>query len=122
MTPPSFARRCAFCIDVAVHRISGRELLERIDAGTAPVILDVRSRAEFASGHVPGAQHIPFWGIARRIGELSVPVDAELVVYCGHGPRALIAGGALKRSGFTRIAYLEGHFSKWRSAGCREEK
>jgi rhodanese-related sulfurtransferase len=107
---------------VAVDRISARELLGRIDGGMAPVILDVRSRAEFASGHVPGARHIPFWGIARRIGELSVPANGELVVYCGHGPRALIAGRALKRNGFTRIAYLEGHFSKWRSAGFREEK
>ena len=102
--------------------MSARELLARIDSGTAPVILDVRSRAEFASGHVPGAQHIPFWGIAHRIGELSVPANAELVVYCGHGPRAVIAGRALKRNGFTRIAYLDGHFSKWRSAGFREEK
>ena len=105
-----------------LDRISADALLQRIDAGTAPLILDVRSQAEFANGHVPGARHIPFWRIARRIGELSVPAHAELVVYCGHGPRALIAGRALTRSGFTRIAYLEGHFSKWRSAGCREEK
>jgi rhodanese-related sulfurtransferase len=107
---------------VAGDRISGPALLRRIETGAAPVILDVRSRAEFISGHVPGARHIPFWRISSRIGELSLPADAELVVYCGHGPRAVMAGRSLRRCGFTRITYLEGHFSKWRTAGLREEQ
>lgn len=103
-------------------RIGADALLARIEAGAAPVILDVRSRVEFANGHVPGARHIPFWSMSRRIGELAIPADAELVVYCGHGPRAAIAGRALRRHGFTRIRYLEGHFSAWRTRGLHEEK
>jgi phage shock protein E len=107
---------------MSAGRISAEALLTRIESGAAPVILDVRSRGEFARGHVPGARHIPFWRISRRIGELSVPSDAELVVYCGHGPRAVFAGRALRRKGFRRITYLEGHFSTWRTRGLREEK
>jgi rhodanese-related sulfurtransferase len=103
-------------------RVSADALLARIESGAAPVILDVRSRAEFVSGHVPGARHIPFWRISRRISELAVPTSAELVVYCGHGPRAAMAARALRRNGFTRITYLEGHFSNWRTRGLREEK
>ena len=104
-----------------VDRITADALLARIESGAAPVILDVRSRAEFANGHVPGARHMPFWRISRRSGELSLPHDTEVVVYCGHGPRAVMAAGALRRKGFTRITYLEGHFSRWRAAGLREE-
>jgi rhodanese-related sulfurtransferase len=107
---------------MAADRISAAALLARIEADAAPVILDVRSRAEFANGHVPGARHIPFWRVSRRIGNLAIPSDAELVVYCGHGPRAAMAARALRRHGFTRIIYLEGHFSNWRNAGLREEK
>lgn len=107
---------------MSAGRISASRLLASIDAGDAPVILDVRSRAEFVAGHVPGARHIPFWRVSRRIGELAIPAGAELVVYCGHGPRAVFAAGALRRRGYTRITYLEGHFSKWRTAGLREEK
>lgn len=103
-------------------RISAEALLSRIESDTAPLVLDVRSRAEFAKGHVPGARHIPFWRMSRQIGELSIPTDSELVVYCGHGPRAVMAGLALRRKGFTRITYLEGHFSRWRTRGLREEK
>jgi rhodanese-related sulfurtransferase len=107
---------------VATDRITATALLARIDAGQAPVILDVRSRAEFVGGHVPGARHIPFWRISRRIGELAIPPDDEVVVYCGHGPRAVMAARALRRHGLTRITYLDGHYSKWRTAGLREEK
>ena len=106
---------------MSADRISAEALLTRIESGAAPVILDVRSRGEFARGHVPGARHISFWRISRRIGELAIPRDSELVVYCGHGPRAVFAGRALRRRGFTRITYLEGHFTRWRGAGFREE-
>ncbi|HEY9465494.1 MAG TPA: rhodanese-like domain-containing protein [Vicinamibacterales bacterium] len=106
---------------MSAGRITAEALLTRIESGAAPLILDVRSRLEFARGHVPGARHIPFWRVSPQIDESSIPRDAELVVYCGHGPRAVIAGRALRRRGFTRITYLDGHFSKWRSAGFREE-
>jgi rhodanese-related sulfurtransferase len=106
---------------MSASRISAEALLTRIESGVAPVILDVRSRAEFGNGHVPGAQHIPFWRVSRTIADLAIPTDTEVVVYCGHGPRAVIAGRALRRRGFTRISYLEGHFSRWRGAGFREE-
>jgi rhodanese-related sulfurtransferase len=106
---------------MSTDRISATALLRRIESGAPPVILDVRSQAEFTRGHVPGARHVPFWRISR-IDELHVGRDAELVVYCGHGPRAVVAARALRSKGFTRITYLEGHFSKWRSAGCREER
>ena len=102
-------------------RITAEALLTRIESGAAPLILDVRSRLEFVRGHVPGARQIPFWRVSRQIDELSIPRDSELVVYCGHGPRAVIAGRALRRRGFTRITYLEGHFARWRGAGFREE-
>ena len=104
------------------NHISAPVLLSRIESGTAPAILDVRSRAEFTSGHVPGAMHIPFWLVSWRIEQIRSLREAELVVYCGHGPRAVIAGAVLRRHGFTHVTYLDGHFSHWRSGGFREER
>ena len=107
---------------MSAERVSAEALLRRIDSGMAPIILDVRSWMEFARGHVPGARHIPFWRISRQIDALAASRDAEVVVYCGHGPRASVAGRALRRKGFPHIVYLDGHFSRWRRAGFREEK
>ena len=101
--------------------LSPSVLLRRIDAGTAPTILDVRSRSEFTHGHVPGAIHIPFWLVSRRLDQIRATREAELVVYCGHGPRAMMAGTLLRLHGFTRVVYLAGHFTEWHRGGFREE-
>jgi len=102
--------------------IAASELLEQIDADHAPTIVDVRTRNEFARGHVPGALNIPFQGIGRQIGAIPGSRRDQVVVYCGLGPRAWIAGAVLRRHGFTNVSCLAGHFSKWRAAGMREER
>jgi rhodanese-related sulfurtransferase len=102
--------------------VTAEDLLARMRAGTAPAILDVRSAREFAAGHLPSAVHVPFWRVSARIADIPARADDELVVYCGHGPRAKIAGRALRRNGFTRVVYLDGHFSAWRREGRPEER
>jgi rhodanese-related sulfurtransferase len=102
--------------------ISPDALLARIAMGTKPAILDVRTEREFADGHVPGATHVPFWQVSKRLGAIPASKEDELIVYCGTGPRAMIAGRSLRKHGFTRVVYLEGHFSRWRSGGFREER
>ena len=98
------------------------ELAARIDRGEALQILDVRSEGEFASGHVPGAVNIPFNRVLS--GESTPPGSPgdELILYCGHGPRAHMAAAALRKRGRTRIVYVSGHFSGWRQAGLRIEE
>jgi rhodanese-related sulfurtransferase len=101
--------------------ITAGELLALIDAGKAPTIVDVRSAWEFRHGHVPGAIHLPFWTIGAHIAEIPARPAEEIVVYCGHGPRAWRAGSVLRRFGFTNVRYLKGHMHEWRTAGLREE-
>jgi rhodanese-related sulfurtransferase len=94
--------------------ISPASLVERITAGTAPVILDVRSRREFDEGHVPGATHVPFWRMGSRWRTFASMRQSPIVVYCGHGPRAYIAGAALEKRGFSQVVYLTGHMRLWK--------
>jgi outer membrane protein assembly factor BamB/rhodanese-related sulfurtransferase len=91
-------------------------LMEAISGGLPPVILDVRTKGEFKRGHVPGAIHVPFWRVSSWRG-LDEVRGRPLVLYCGHGPRARIAGAALQRRGVADVTYLEGHMSKWRAMG-----
>jgi rhodanese-related sulfurtransferase len=97
-------------------------LLEQIRAGKAPTILDVRSRGEYIGGHVPGAVHVPFWMLRWRLRSIPGSPQDPVVVYCGHGPRAWLAGAILRRRGFTNVQYLGGHFSRWRAGGLPEEQ
>ena len=93
-----------------------------IESGTAPAVLDVRTPAESAAGHVGGAINIPFNEIGRRVDELNAVRARPLLLYCGLGPRAWIAGAVLRWNGFRHISYLRGHMAAWRRAGLPEEK
>ena len=97
------------------------ELLEIIDRGSAPPILDVRSRAEFAAGHVPGAVNLPYDEVSAATTDVTRWAGERVVVYCGHGPRAWIASFGLRRQGIRQIVYLKGHWAGWRRAGLRQE-
>ncbi len=101
--------------------ITVAELLERIDRGETLRVLDVRSEGEFAAGHVPRAVNIPFTQLLFRMDDVPGTAADELIVYCGHGPRAYIAAAALRHGGRRRIVYLRGHWAAWQAAGLRGE-
>ena len=94
--------------------ITPAALRRRLGERDAPVVLDVRTRSEFEAGHVPGAINIPFSEIGTRAGEIPSKGRNELVVYCGHGPRAWIAAARLRQLGYRQIIYLRGHWAAWR--------
>lgn len=99
--------------------IARAELLQQIESGTAPLIVDVRSQGEYEASHVPGAVHVSFFtmlGAAERIeesGDQSQPV----VVYCEHGPRAGIARAQLWLASDRPVLFLEGHMLGWKQDG-----
>jgi rhodanese-related sulfurtransferase len=93
--------------------ITATQLMARISAGEALAILDVRSEHEFEAGHVPGAINVPFNQVGSRLDEVPGEAGEELIVYCGHGPRAYMAAVALSRQGRRRVVYLEGHWAGW---------
>ncbi len=96
--------------------IGAAELMSRIEAETAPTILDVRTPEEFAAGHVPGAINIPYTELEKRYSEMELEGSDELVVYCQSGRRAAIAEAALSELGFTNVRDLEGHIAAWKEA------
>jgi rhodanese-related sulfurtransferase len=98
-------------------RVAPEALLASIRAGTAPVIVDVRTEGEYERGHVPGAIHVPFYTLLVRQDAIPGPRTAPVVVYCEHGPRAGVAKLALRLAGFTDVRYLDGHMAGWKELG-----
>jgi phage shock protein E len=100
-----------------VGAIAPEALAARIASGDAPLVLDVRTPAEFEAGHVPGAVNIPHDALASRIDELADHRDDEIVVHCQSGRRAGIAEDVLEEAGFRRILDLTGHWKAWKEGG-----
>ncbi len=98
-----------------VPSISAAELHAWGESGAAPVVIDVRTPNEYASGHIPGAINIPFDQVAQRIAEIETPQGVAL--YCMVGPRARMGESALLAAGYQRVLHLEGGLAAWKAAG-----
>ncbi|MDT0275275.1 rhodanese-like domain-containing protein [Blastococcus goldschmidtiae] len=96
--------------DVAAARGTGADLL----------VLDVRSRAAWDQGHVPGARHLPLPELEARLIELPAPQDdPHLVVYCwGPGCNGSTRGAfTLARAGYRHVQEMLGGFEYWAREG-----
>ena len=103
----------------SLSRITARDLAERMEKG-APVVIDVRSRAEWEAGHIPGVPNIPAGELADRMGEL--PDRRPIVVHCQGGTRSAIAASLLDAGGVAGVLDLPGGFAEWEGAGLPVER
>lgn len=80
-------------------------------------VVDVRSAAEFATGHVPGAVNVPLEQLQAAPLAAGLKPSETLVLYCVSGRRAGLAAAALQAHGFAAVQHLEGDFPGWQAAG-----
>ena len=97
--------------------ISAEDLAERVQLSQAPLILDVRSKREYAEGHIPGALNIPHDQLGDRLSEIDAAKTDEIVVLCRRGPRAEVAEKVLFEAGYSGVRDLDGHMNAWESGG-----
>ena len=85
------------------------------------VLLDVRTAQGFREGHLPGAKHIPFEELPKRLAEL--PKDREIITYCWNVTCLLCTKAAyiLASRGYTAREMIGG-IAAWREAGFPIER
>ena len=102
--------------------LSQEEFLARRAQDPDLLVLDVRAPAEFAAGHVPGAQNVSHDELPTRLAELSKHRDKPVVLYCRSGRRTAIAAQVLRDAGFSQLLHLEGDWLAWEEAKQPIEK
>lgn len=111
-------QRTRFRRRLRIDRVSVEEVGQRIEAGAAPVILDVRSAV--ARAREPGIEG----AIAVDVEQLETtalpfPPDREIVVYCScpNEASAALVARELMNAGFTNVRPLAGGLDAWIAAG-----
>jgi rhodanese-related sulfurtransferase len=80
------------------------------------LVLDVRDRKAFASGHIAQSLNIPFATLEKSLSELEDHRGRPLVLVCQHGQQAGAAGTVLRKHKFEPVLRLEGGLAGWRAA------
>lgn len=89
------------------------------NAGTAHVLVDVRTAGEFHGGHLPNALNIPLDQLARCLGE--IPTGKPVIVVCATGSRSKSGSDILVRGGYTEVYNLKGGTMAWMMQGGKLE-
>ncbi len=90
--------------------VQWHEVADRVAAGAR--LLDVRTAAEHAAGHIRGSVNIPVDELRERLGDLP---DGELIVYCQLGVRGHTAATLLTGTG-RDATNLDGGYRTWSTA------
>ncbi|MGB2683277.1 MAG: rhodanese-like domain-containing protein [Candidatus Competibacter sp.] len=85
-----------------------------------PLIIDVRTEAEYRQEHVREALNIPYDQIAERIAAVAPNRDTPIALYCRSGRRSGIAEQTLRQLGY-RQAVNQGSLDDMRRGGFRTD-
>ena len=103
---------CAPASSQAYTTVSVQDLRTAQQAGE--FVLDVRTPAEYAESHVPGATLLPLQDLPARRNE--VPKDRKVYVICRSGSRSAQASGILAARG-KDVTNVGGGMNEWTAAG-----
>jgi len=93
----------------AAHALSGND-----DA--APVLLDIRTRAEYDVSHLPGAIQVDPDTKPEVVLE-NIPVNRRILVYCSVGYRSSAMARRIMMRGRVEVANIEGSIFAWANEG-----
>jgi len=110
-------QRYRFNQQLRMARVSAPALIELIDSGQRPLIVDVRAQIARDEGRIPGA--IAGLDDASPPELAGHPKDALIVVYCAcpNDASAVIAARKLLERGFRNVRPLAGGIDAWVAAG-----
>ncbi|MGH7300243.1 MAG: rhodanese-like domain-containing protein, partial [Candidatus Rokuibacteriota bacterium] len=80
-------------------------------------LFDVRTRAEYDAGHVPGSIWVPGGQAVQATDDHMAVRAGWLVLICDGFGRSIMTAGWLRRMGFPHVAVMEGGVPAWARSG-----
>jgi rhodanese-related sulfurtransferase len=104
----------------SVPFMSMAQLKTNIDRGQSEMmILDVRERDAYETGHIPGSIHLPRGQLELRVNEELKDPTRRIIVCCEFGRISTLATATLRSMGYSGAVALDGGIKAWRDAGYR---
>ena len=93
-------------------------LQEWLASAQRPILLDVRTPAEFATAHIPGSYNVPLDLLREHGRELRDHLAEDVVLICRSGIRSMQAETLLGTAGLPNVHVLAGGVTAWENAGA----
>ena len=95
------------------------KLLDRVNSDQPPLLIDIRSPAEFIGGygHILNARSIELLDLESNFEDLQPFKDKEIVTMCPGGGLSLVAVEIMEKAGFKDVKSLKGGTDLWHQSG-----
>lgn len=100
----------------AIHHADAAAARKLVAAGEV-MVLDIRTPAEYAAGHIEGARLVDFRAADFRAELARLDRGQPYLVHCASGRRSTQALETFEALGFKEITHLDGGFNAWKAAG-----
>ncbi len=100
---------------VQLEQTSPQQLNDKLEKSGIRIV-DVRTPAEWESGRIKSAEHLPLSDILDNHLP-KAKKDEAIVLQCGSGYRSNIAASIMKQAGYTNVKSLAGGLFAWSNAG-----
>lgn len=102
-------------IDAAA--VIARQQAAARDGADAPMLVDVRSAAEYQAAHIRGSYHVPLATLAVHTRDVAAHIGSSVVLVCQSGVRAEQARRHLAATGLEHAHVLDGGVGAYTAAG-----
>lgn len=97
--------------------ISAKDAAALMKGDPRSVVVDLRERTDYDTGHIAGATSVPFTEFKARLEGLKLPKFDPVILYSTEETQARDATKHLYESGYQGALTLKGGIEAWRAAG-----
>ena len=101
----------------AINEVSIDEVKKMIDNRKEIILLDVRDREEYDTGHIPSAINISRGSLDFKVHLIVPDKNKKIIVYCGLDLRSPLATKSLNDLGYKKAVNMIGGLKTWKEAG-----
>jgi len=107
-------RKFTVTTDENIKNVNAQEAYELLEKNKNVIVIDVRTKQEYSSGHIPGSKSIPVGEILSRISEIEKYKDSPVLIHCASGSRSASAVRILSKNKFNNIYHMNRGLVGWK--------
>lgn len=90
------------------EKIDPAQAKEMLESDPTVILVDVRTKEEYETGHIPNSLLLPQENMASLVDKMLPDKEKKIIVYCRSGRRSALAANQLIEAGYKQVFDLGG--------------
>lgn len=100
--------------NASVPTVQVEDVKQAMDSGASYVLLDVRTKEEYARGHIEGSINIPLDELQSQVKTVVEEKSSLVYTYCLSGSRSVLAVSEMQEMGYSNVFDVSHGLLAWR--------